>query len=401
MACSLRQRRRPGMVLSKNSVETLEAAPEVYDGRRSVARGRRLVCLAIGRRRCRGVAAFDLSGGLQSDVEPSRGYPSAEFFAACIRRWPASSPTRCRAASSPRANGGAQAAWRNSWGFRGNPRQRGYDQGPCRRARRRSPSRSMVMVMGTSSCHMLNARRRSSCPASRESSRTAFCQALRLRNRSGRRGRCVRLVAGHARAKWFSRTHRAGAARFAARRGRCLLHGLVQRLSHAPDGRLAARGIYRSCPAPRPPPLLPRRPRSLGLWTPLDHRSLGGAWPAREATGGHRRPAAPQPLADANLRRRVGSAHPRSSFQARTRPRRGDFGRVGGGKETDGIQVRGGCHLQHGEDRRRRIAPSPVPIPATHWQYEGHYQNYRALAGVLDPVSARRSLHQVGSGQGR
>ena len=54
--CPLRRNHRPGVVLSK-ILETLEAAPQRLRGRRSVAGGWRLDRLAIGRRRCRGVAA--------------------------------------------------------------------------------------------------------------------------------------------------------------------------------------------------------------------------------------------------------------------------------------------------------------------------------------------------------
>ncbi|MEN6405992.1 MAG: ribulokinase, partial [Thermoguttaceae bacterium] len=36
------------------------------------------------------------------------------------------------------------------------------------------------------------------------------------------------------------------------------------------------------------------------------------------------------------------------------------------------------------------------PVAATHRQYESPYQDYRKLAGLLDPISARRSLHHVG-----
>jgi L-ribulokinase len=36
------------------------------------------------------------------------------------------------------------------------------------------------------------------------------------------------------------------------------------------------------------------------------------------------------------------------------------------------------------------------PVQKTHRQYEEPYRRYRALAGLLDPVSTRRSLHHVG-----
>ena len=72
-------------------LETLEGAPHVYRRRRRLARGRRLVRLATGRRRGRRAAALDVPGRLQRDVErdgrlPVGGLPRGRASQAGGRR---------------------------------------------------------------------------------------------------------------------------------------------------------------------------------------------------------------------------------------------------------------------------------------------------------------------------
>ena len=251
VACSLRRNHRPGMVLSKNPRD-LGGGPARFTRPPRLARGRRLVCLAIGRRRCRGVAALGLSGGLQGDVEPGRRLSLGRVLRGAASE---DGPRRRRQDAGPHPFAGpmparSHAAMAKRLGLRRDPVSAATIDAHAGVPGAVAEADSMVMVMGTSSCHMLNARKEVLVPGIagvvQDGILPGFFGYETGQAAVGDVFDWLRTVLGNV---VLAELTRQAALRW---RGRCVLHGLVQRLSHAADGRHAAWGIYRSGPAPRP-----------------------------------------------------------------------------------------------------------------------------------------------------
>ena len=203
---------------------------------------------------------------------------------------------------------------------------------------------TMVMVMGTSSCHMLNARQEILVPGvagvvadgilpgfyGYETGQAAVGDAFDwLRSVLGQRS--------------FRRLmEQAHALPPGADGVRCLdwFNGCRTPLM---DGSLRG-AVHGAGPAPQTAAPLPCPVGSLSLRPALDHRCHGTGRAAGETSGGHRRAAASQSVAGANLRRRARTPDRRSSVEARTGPGRGHPRRAGGRPQNDGLQVGGGSH---------------------------------------------------------
>ena len=164
LARSLRRQDQLGVVL-RQVLQILDEAPDVYAARRPADRGRRLGRLAAHRRR----DAQRVHGRLQGDVvEGARASRRTTYFAALDPGFADSSTTRCRARCcrlGERAGGLTDAGG-------------GVDRAAARTAVAVAnvdahvavPAASvteagrMVMIMGTSTCHMVLAREERAVP---------------------------------------------------------------------------------------------------------------------------------------------------------------------------------------------------------------------------------------------
>ena len=185
-------------------LETLENDPAVYDAAEVwLEAGDWFVWQLVGGDADR-PAALDLPGRLQRNVDGRRRFSVDRFSAGGPSAAAAtSSSERCRDDSSRRANRRAtlSAAMAKKLGLRaGTPVSAAIiDAHAGVPGAGAAEPGVLVMVLGTSSCHMLNADRRP-LRARRRRRREGRHPArlLRLRNRSGRRRRRLRLAAPHA-----------------------------------------------------------------------------------------------------------------------------------------------------------------------------------------------------------
>ncbi len=130
----------------------------------------------------------------------------------------------------------------------------------------------MVMVMGTSSCHMLNAKREVLVPGVagvvQDGILPGFYGYETGQAAVGDVFDWLRATLGQSGFRELTRQR----TRAAARRRRSMLYGLVQRMPHALDGRCVARGFHRSGLAPWTASPISGGVGSLGLRAALDHR---------------------------------------------------------------------------------------------------------------------------------
>ncbi len=228
---------------------------------------------------------------------------------------------------------------------------------------------TLVMVMGTSSCHMLNATVERSVPGvagvveegilpgyfGYETGQAAVGDAFDW----------FRRAMGH---ESFERLTKLAVA-LAARSRRRVVHRLVQRLPHAADGRLAQGGLHGPHAEPRHAPLVPGPDGSLGLRTAVDCRHAPRERRAGRAIHRHRRTAASQSASGPDLCRRVGRADRRPSLEARAGLGSGHSRRPGRRQRSRRLRelIRSDC--RHGrralqQERPGSREPShPTPTP--------------------------------------
>ena len=235
----------------------------------------------------------------------------------------------------------------------------------------------MVMVMGTSTCHMLLADRHAAGRGHRRRrARRDRRGLLRLRGGAARGRRHLRLVREARRAAGdFAALEREAAECPPGGRGLLALDWWNGNRSVLVDANLSGLivGLTLSTTAPRD---LPRADRGDGVLDAADPgRVRGEADPGRRADRG-RRPRRAQPPAPPDLRRRHAAPDRARRHRQRLGPRRGDARRGRGGRRAGRPRVLRGRGARHGAPGAgARIEPDPGAAAA----YDALYRDWLEL----------------------